>query len=31
MSKVKKAFEYLKKVIKGWIKDFECYSTDEAN
>lgn len=30
MGKVKKSFEYVKKMIKIWLKDFQLYENDEA-
>ncbi len=31
MSKVRKGFDYIKKMIKIWIKDVEYFENDEAN
>ena len=31
MSKVRKGFDYMKKMIKIWIKDVEYFENDEAN
>ena len=31
MSKVRKSFDYIKKMVKIWIKDVEFYSSSEAS
>jgi hypothetical protein len=31
MSKVRKGFDYIKKMVKIWIKDVEFYSSNEAS